>query len=196
MSNDRSKLAILRDDVEAYREQIIKPRLADIESEVEDALQRIEDLEAENEQLQTRVEQLDHQVENLIGVDDPDLSTHEKRVRDVRAAMIRRAEAKAEKHSDVSKGKISLYYKEVQNLLADHGHGDIYDTQVRRVMDEIENVDGFTYGKKTSPESNRKVTALRLNLEALPTYAGTNDVFSSSVGEGGEQARKNATQNK
>lgn len=196
MSDDRSKVDILRDDIDAYREQIIKPQLQELK-------ERQDDLEAENEKLretmeqqEARIEQLDHQVETLIGVDDSKHSTKKKRVRDVRAAMIRRAEAKAQKYSDVSKGKIALYYKEVQNLLADHGHGDVYDTQVRRIMDEIENVDGFTFGKKTSPESGREVKALKLNLEALPTYAGTNNVVSSSTeGEGG-QGRNNATQNK
>lgn len=180
MSDDKSELDHLRDDVEAYREQIIKPRLSDIE-------ERQDALEAENEELretvdhlQARVGQLDTQLENLIGVDDAELSTHDKRVRDVRAAMIRRAEAKAERYSDMGEGKIALYCREIQNLLADHGHGEIYDTQARRIMDDIENVDGFSFGEKTSPTSGRQVKALRLDIELLPTYAGTNNVVSSA----------------
>lgn len=193
--DDRSEVDILRDDVEAYRGQIIKPQLSQLEEKLDDALERIDQLEATVDDQETRIKQLDHQVETLIGVDDPDRSTHEKRVKDVRAAMIRRAEAKADRKGDIDAGKIAMYYSEIQDLLADHGHGDIYDTQVRRVMDEIVDVDGFTFGKKTSPDSGRQVKALRVNLAALPTYAGTNNVVSSGLEGAGELGRKTAIQN-
>lgn len=195
MSDELTEVERLREDLTNFREEFVIPAVHDLESSLETAQDRIEELEATVEQQSVRIEQLDHQVENLIGVDDPDQSTHEKRVKDVRAAMIRRAEAKAERKGETDAGKISMYYQEIQDLLADHGHGDIYDTQVRRVMGEIENVDGFTHGKKTSPESGRKVKALKLDLTALPTYAGTNNVVSSRSGGMGESSRKTPAQN-
>lgn len=180
MTNENDRLDALEQDVRAYREQFIKPQISTLQDRLDDALDRLDDLEAENERLSERVEQLDHQVENLIGVDDPDLSTHDKRTRDVRAAMIRRAEAKAEKRSDGIEGKIALGYSEIQDLLADHGHGQIYKPQAYRIMDDIEHVDGFSKGTKRSSHGN-DVKAIRLNLDELPAYARGNDVTTSST---------------
>lgn len=188
---ERTDVDILRDNVEAYREQFIKPQLSQLDEKIEDALDRIDELEAENEQQQARIEQLDHQVENLIGVDDPDLSTHDKRKRDVRAAMIRRAEAKAETRSDGIQGKVALSYSEIQDLLADHGHGQIYKPQAYRIMDEIELVDGFSKGTKQSAHGN-DVKAIRVNLDALPAYARGNNVTTSETGGGGKSTPKPA----
>jgi chromosome segregation ATPase len=179
------RIDAVRDDGLAYREHVVDP----LKSKLDEALDRLDDLEAENQEFRERIEQLDHQIENLIGVDDPERSSHEKRVRDVRAAMIRRAEARDSSRSDQIEGTIALYYKEIQNLLADHGHGKIHDTQVRRIMDDIENVDGFSFGQKQS-DHGREVKALRLNLAELPAYAGTNNVVSASSGEGGETTAK------
>lgn len=191
--DDRSEVDILRDDVEAYRGQIIKPKLSQLED-------RMDELEAENnelretvEQQQAEIEQLDVQVENLIGVDDEDLSTHDKRVRDVRAAMIRRAEAKAEKRSGSIEGKVALYYAEIKDLLADHGHGDIHREQAHRIMDDIEHVDGFSKGTKTSKHGN-DVKAIRLNLEALPAYARRHNVTTPGDERGAENTPKSAGQ--
>lgn len=191
MSEDQSKVDILQEDVEAFREQIIMPSIRELE-------ERVDDLEAENDELQktveeqgARIEELDHQVENLIGVDDPDLSTRDKRKRDVRAAMIRRAEAKAQKQSDQMVGKIALYYAEIQDLLADHGHGDVHREQAHRIMDDIENVDGFTKGTKTSKHGN-EVKAIRLNLAELPAYARRHNVTTPGDGGGVENTPKSA----
>lgn len=191
MSEDQDRVEILKQDVQAYREQFIKPQLTKLDDRLDDALARLDDVEAENQQLRERVEQLDHQVENLIGVDDPDRSTHDKRVRDVRAAMIRRAEAKAETRSDGIEGKIALYYKEIQDLLADHGHGQIHREQAHRIMADIANVDGFSEGTKRSAHGN-DVKAIRLNLASLPAYARRHNVTTRETGEGGEIAAKHA----
>lgn len=189
MSDETDRVDVLEQDMRAYREQFIKPQLTKLEDRLDEALDRLDDVEAENQRQGQRIEQLDHQVENLIGVDDPDLSTHDKRVRDVRAAMIRRAEAKAETRSEQIEGKVALYYKEIQDMLADHGHGQIHDTQIRRIMDDIEHVDGFSFGQKQSAHG-RDVKAIRLNLAELPAYAGTNNVVSASSGTGGETPAK------
>jgi dynactin complex subunit len=185
------RIDAVEQDKHAYRDQFIKPQLNKLE-------ERLDELETTNEQLQEtveqqgqRIEELDHQVENLIGVDDPERSTHDKRVRDVRAAMIRRAEAKADTRSEEIEGKIALSYSEIQNLLADHGHGQVHDPQAYRIMDDIENVDGFTEGTKRSTHG-REVKAIRLDLAALPAYARTNDVRSASTSGGGETTPKTA----
>lgn len=185
------RIDTVEQDKRAYREQFIKPQLNELE-------ERLDDLEAANEQLQEtvdhqgqRIEQLDHQVENLIGVDDPDLSTHDKRVRDVRAAMIRRAEAKADTRSDDIEGKTALSYSEIQDLLADHGHGQIYKPQAYRIMDEIDRVDGFSKGTKRSAHGN-DVKAIRLDLDALPAYARGNNVTTSETGGGRKSTPKSA----
>lgn len=183
------RIDTVEQDKRAYREQFIKPQLNELE-------ERLNDLEAANEQLQEtvdqqgqRIEQLDHQVENLIGVDDPDLSTHDKRVRDVRAAMIRRAEAKSDTRSEDIEGKIALTYAEIQDLLADHGHGQIYREQAHRIMDDIEAVDGFSDGEKRSAHGN-DVRAIRLNLAALPAYTRRNNVTTPETGGGAETTGK------
>lgn len=175
---DRTEVNRLREEVENFRDEFIIPAVHELED-------RVDALEAENETLRdkveqqgARLEQLDTQLENLIGVDDPDLSTHDKRVRDVRAAMIRRAEAR----SDGGEGKIALYYAEVQDLLADHGHGDVHRQQAHRIMGDIKNVDGFTEGTKTSKHGN-EVKAIRLDLDALPGYARRHNV--TTPGDGG-----------
>lgn len=185
------RIDAVEQDKRAYRDQFIKPQLNKLE-------ERLDNLETTNEQLQEtvdqqgqRIEELDHQVENLIGVDDPDLSTHDKRVRDVRAAMIRRAEAKADKRSAEIEGKTALSYGEIQDLLADHGHGQVHDPQAYRIMDDIENVDGFSKGTKRSAHG-REVKAIRLDLAALPAYARTNNVRSASESGGGETTPKTA----
>lgn len=187
--SDDDRIDAIQNDIDAYREQFIKPMLSQLE-------ERVEDLETENEELKEtveqqgqRIEQLDVQVENLIGVDDEDLSTHEKRVRDVRAAMIRRAEAKADTRSDDIEGKVALSYSEIQDLLADHGHGQIYKPQAYRIMDDIEHVDGFSQGTKRSSHGN-DVKAIRLNLAALPAYARGNNVTTSNTQARGESDGK------
>lgn len=188
---DDDRVDALEEDMRAYRDQFIKPQLSQLQD-------RLDDLEEENEQLQEtverqgqRIEELDHQVENLIGVDDQDLSTHDKRVRDVRAAMIRRAEAKADKRSDTIEGKVALYYKEIQNLLADHGHGQVHREQAHRIMDDIEHVDGFSEGTKRSAHGN-DVKAVRLDLAALPAYARRNNVTTPETKAGAESDAKHA----
>jgi hypothetical protein len=191
MADDADRVDALEQDMRAYREQFIKPQLSKLQDSLDDALDRLDEVEAANEQLQARVEQLDIQVENLIGVDDEDLSTHDKRTRDVRAAMIRRAEAKADKRSDNIEGKVALYYKEIQDLLADHGHGQIHREQAHRIMDDIVNVDGFTEGTKSSDHGN-DVKAILLNLAALPAYARRNNVTTPDTKAGGEMAEKHA----
>lgn len=191
MSEDQSKVEILEEDVEAFRDQIIMPAIQELEDRVDTLEEVNKELRETVEQQGARIEELDHQVENLIGVDDPDLSTHDKRKRDVRAAMIRRAEAKADKSSDDIQAKVALSYSEIQDLLADHGHGQIYKPQAYRIMDEIELVDGFSKGTKSSAHGN-DVKAIRLNLEALPAYARGNNVTTSGTGGGGESTPKPA----
>jgi hypothetical protein len=186
---DDDRVDALEQDMRAYREQFIKPQLSQLQDSLDDALDRLDEVEAENEQLQARVEQLDVQVENLIGVDDPDLSTQDKRTRDVRAAMIRRAEAKADKRSDTIEGKVALYYKEIQDLLADHGHGQIHREQAHRIMDDIANVDGFTQGSKSSAHGN-DVKAILLNLDELPAYARRHNVTTPETKARGEMTEK------
>lgn len=197
MSEDeeRSRVDILREDMDAYRDQFVKPQFAELEEKLDDALQRIDQLEATVDDQQARIEQLDHQVENLIGVEDPDLSTKEKRVRDVRAAMIRRAEAKAEKRSDGIEGKVALSYSEIKDLLADHGHGEVHREQAYRIMDDIEYVDGFSIGTKTSKHGN-DVKAIRLDLDVLPGYAACNNPTTRRREEGGKSPQNTAAENK
>ena len=183
------RIDAVKDDGLAYREHVVEPQLDSLTSKLDEALDRLDDLEAEKQEFRDRIEQLDHQIENLIGVDDADRSTHDKRVRDVRAAMIRRAEAKADTRSDTIEGKIAFYYKDVQNVLADHGHGQIHREQAHRIMDDIEDVDGFTEGTKRSTHGN-DVRAIRLDLAELPAYARRHNVTTPETGEGVESAVK------
>lgn len=175
-SDDRD-LALAVEKLEAQIEQVYRPLLKDTVPELES---RLDEKDAKIEQLEDRIDQLEARVESLVGVPEEDASTPEKRVRDAKQILLRRAEAN-------DAGRASMYWRELANSLAEHGHGDLYDTQVKRAMEEVAESPGYTLatGQRDVSQADdrsdvRDVQVVQCDADAVPGGEPINNVVGGN----------------
>jgi len=158
----REEIASLKDERDAYRDAVLKPRLDDLDGRSDDARADRAELRATVEDLQETVAHLNAKLESLLGVDAPSASTPVKRERDLAQALIRQADARSDDYA----GKASKHYREVQNLYAELGHGDVNRSECYDAMRSVAELPGFDKGTKVSDAGNQ-VECVRVELETL-----------------------------
>jgi len=158
----REALAIAR-EARDYGRQYLAGQLEDLAERIDTTEARVDDLEA-------RVNELDTRMEAIAGVADDQRSTAEKRVADLREAMIRAAQAR----SDDTPG-IQWWWQEVRDNLASLGHGRLSKPTYYNTMERAAEADGFTLttaNRRIERGENdtrvEEVKVIRLDMTALP----------------------------
>ncbi len=154
----------VQSDMEQYRENVIKPRLAELEAEVE---QLREELDEQREELA-----------NITGPADGTATKPEQRTRAVRRMMINQAEMREH-------GTLAWKYDDVIDHLETNGHGKVHAAQAYRIMERAAEADGFGHTKNDDGEKT-----LRVSIDALPANGGVNSVNNA----GGVSAGENSTE--
>ncbi|AUX09320.1 hypothetical protein AArcSl_1691 [Halalkaliarchaeum desulfuricum] len=176
-SNGHDEWEITLQKTAAKQDQVVLPAVRDDLPRLEETIQQLaERLDAQAQ----RIDDLEARLEAIVGVPGPDASNHEKRVRDARQILLRRAEARG--------GKASMYWRELADALAGHGHGDLVPQQVHRVFEDVAQSDGFSLatGKRDVAQTDdrsdvREVQVVECDLDAVPGIDPANNVVS---GEG------------
>lgn len=147
--SDESLVARM-DDIEALFQQYIRDYL---EEQVSSRLAEHED----------RIAELERQLESVAGLSDGEQSSPEKRAVDLAMALIRRAQSRAD--SD----RHAMWWREVQDALADLGHGPpVHKPWCFDAMEDVARAEGFGEVTITNPDG-REVRAVRVRLSELPS---------------------------
>jgi hypothetical protein len=147
-------------DVEDFAKQFLRSRLDALRDDHDDLESRVDELEAE-------IEQLRAWRENVTGVADDRDSDPEKRVLDLREAMIRTA-----RESD--RDGVTWWWQQVRDNLTTLGHEGFSRPTYHQSMKDAADAQGFSLTQKTVAidRGNRTamedVTAVRVNLTKLP----------------------------
>jgi len=177
-------LESVRDSQSAYRDQIVKPRLDGLEDTRDDAREERAELKETVQTLEQEVAGLRAELRSIAGVGESEDTSPDKRVADLRQAMIRRAKAR----TDGGQGYTSLWWQEVQNLFADLGHGEICKPDCYKAMREGAKGTGFEMGS-THNSDGREVKAICLNVDELPALdASRTPTTGEKVSTGQESA--------
>jgi hypothetical protein len=143
------------DDIQAYQDQYIKEHVVP-------KLGRVDDMEAQIDELKAMVEKQDELLESVVGLAHGETSSPEKRAVDTAMILIRRAKNR------VDEDKYLMWYREIQDSLADHGHGPpVYNQWVFDAMDAVAEAPGFGLTTTVNPDG-REVKALKVDLAELP----------------------------
>lgn len=160
---------------DAWRKHTVAPRFEQMETRSDDARDERAELRATIQDLQDQVANLQYELEALKGLGETESSTPESRVRDLRSTMIERAQT-----LDRGDG-VQLWWAEVQEVLADLGHGRICKPDCYKAMDEAVEADGFDKTTKVNSNGN-EVTAIRLKTAELPAVeVSSNPTTSQGV---------------
>jgi len=176
MLDDRTRA--LRNDQQSYRQQVVKPKLEDAEDKIASLESQVQSLAEAVESQQAEMAAMKDTIDNLHGVEEPSQTSPDKRVQDLKQAMIRRAEA-----GNAAGGKkVQLWWREVQALFADLGHGEISKPDCYKAMnDAIDSARPFEEGQKLNSNGNN-VKAIRLDFEELrPEEVGSNPTTTTEV---------------
>jgi len=147
-------------DVEDFAKQFLRSRLEALRDDHDD-------LEARVDELETEVEQLRAWRENVTGVADDRDSTPQKRVVDLREAMIRAARQS-------NQDGVTWWWRQVRENLTTLGHDGFSKTTYHDTMAAAAEADGFAITEKTvaidrgNRTAKEDVKAVRVNLEKLP----------------------------
>lgn len=173
----------LRDDYEATRDHVIQPQIDGLEDLSDDARADRAELRSDIDALQAQVDRLQATLDALSGLADGQESNPHKRAQDLAQALIRRAEARSEND------KASMWWKEVRDMLADQGHGEVSKPDCYKAMDWVADGDSpaFSEGTKTS-DSGNQVKAVRVELDALRADDGSRNPTTRERVSGGESA--------
>lgn len=140
-------------------------------TQLEDLAERVDTTEERVDDLEARVDALDTRMEAIAGVADDQRSSPEKRVSDLREALIRAAQAR----SDDAPG-IQWWWKEVRDNLASLGHGRLSKPTYYNTMERAAEADGFaltTTTRRIERGENdtrvEEVKAIRVVMDDLPT---------------------------
>jgi len=161
-------------------DQTVMPRLDALESQSDDARDERAELFQLVESLQETVAELDQRLQDMAGLAEGQASNPDKRLSDLRQAMVRRAKARDDNDAD-EYAKVALWWKEVQNLFADLGHGEISKPDCYKAISDLEDYPGFSTGKKTNDNGNR-VKAIRLDLAELRAHAAGRNPTTPEAG--------------
>jgi hypothetical protein len=147
-------------DVEDFAKQFLRSRIEALRADHDDLEDRVDELEAE-------IKQLRAWRENVTGVADDRDSTPQKRVVDLREAMIRTA-----RQSD--RDGVTWWWQQVRDTLTTLGHDGYSRPTYHQAMTDAADADGFALTEKTvainrgNRTAKEDVTAVRVNLEKLP----------------------------
>jgi len=169
---------------DAYRETVIKPRFADLNDAVDEAAAERSEICDLVEDLQAQVNQLEGRVEALMGVEEEAASSPDKRAQDLKQALIRRADAR----TDDGAGRASMYYKEVQDLFADLGHGDVKKPECYKAMNDVAETDGFFETSKVSREGSEVKAVAVKTAELSPDTGSSNPTTREGLSAGATAA--------
>jgi type VI protein secretion system component VasK len=164
----------LRSSRDRYRQEIVQPRLDDLQAASDDAREGRAELRAMVEDMQKTIATLQQTLENMAGLEDPSQTSPDKRVQDLAQAMTRRAQA-----SDTAGAR--MWMGEVQDLFAELGHGKISKPDCYKAMDQLVERDGFEYDTKHNQNGN-EVKAVRLKSAALPADEGSSNPTTREEG--------------
>lgn len=156
----------VQDDIQQYRDNVVKPKFAELED-------KIETLEKELEEQRT-------ELENITGPGDGNPTKPEQRTRAVRQMMINQAEAR-------DHGTLGWGYNDVIDNLESNGHGRVYAQQAYRIMEAAGEAAGFAHTKNDDGEHS-----LRVSLSALPAEKAVNNVNNGEGVAEGEQSTNTA----
>lgn len=166
-------------DVEAYQNQYLKEHVVP-------KLDRVDELAAQVDDLKAMVEKQDELLESVVGLARGEQSSPEKRAVDTAMILIRRA------RNRVDEDKYLMWYRELQDSLADHGHGPpVHKQWVFDAMEDVAAAPGF--GMTTTVNADgREVKALKVDLAKLP--ATDRETVSNEIITGMEQPATSATE--
>jgi hypothetical protein len=179
---DQQSLRMKLRDVEDFAKKFLRNRIESLREDHDELEARVDELEAE-------IEQLRAWRENVTGVADDRDSDPQKRVIDLREAMIRTA-----RQSD--RDGVTWWWKQVRDNLTTLGHEGFSKTTYHDTMTAAADADGFSLTEKTvaidrgNRTANEDVKAVRVNLAKLPAndaQAVRNQVSNDGgVGDAGE----------
>lgn len=156
----------VQNDMEQYRDNVVKPKFNALEEEIE--------------RLRAELEDQRGTLENITGPADGNPTKPEQRSRAVRQMMIN--QAKAREH-----GTLGWDYNDVIDNLESNGHGRVYAQQAYRIMENAGEADGFGHTKDDDGKHS-----LRVSLSALPSEQSINNVNNANGVSEGEQTTKTA----
>lgn len=154
----------------SYTEQVIQPQISELEETVEAQAERIAELE--------------DSLNCVVAPEDVEETEHETRVTAVREMLRRRSVAREH-------GTVSMHYDDVQDRLAENGHGEVYAQQAYRIMDKAGQKDGYAYTKDSSGQR-----VLRFSRDAVNGPPAVNDVNNAegeAATDGGRQLDESST---
>lgn len=169
----RDQIDFVEDKLESRIEQSIEQRLSQLETASDDAHAERAELFDAVADLQQTVATMQERLDSLAGLAEDQETTPEKRIADLREAMIRRAEAREQNSAD-GYPRIKMWWKEVQALFADYGHGEISKPDCYKAMREAAKGAGFGESTKTN-ENGNDVKAIRLDLDELRAETGSSN---------------------
>jgi len=140
----------------------------------------IDDLTTDVSEYSERIANLEQEVAATKGIDEKQRALPQRRASDLRRALVRRATSKSE--NDRTAGRASMYYKEVQDLFADLGYGQVHRAECMKAMRDATHGDGFSMGTKHSRHGN-EVKAVLADTEDLPPGIACRDPTTREWGE-------------
>ncbi|MFB6188802.1 MAG: hypothetical protein ABEI57_02860, partial [Halapricum sp.] len=163
--------------VNSQLEHVVKPRIDDLESQSDDARADRAELRAAVEDLQNKVARLQAELESLTGLEEGQATSPDKRANDLQRIMIQRAE---ERGDDGEFARVQLWYREVQDLFLDLGHGEISKPDCYKAMRAVAERSGFESSTTINANGN-EVETVRLDADELFRETGSSD--SNSAGD-------------
>lgn len=158
----------VQSDMEQYRQDVLKPRVAELEAEVEE--------------LRDELDEQREELANITGPADGEPTKPEQRTRAVRKMMVNQAQTR-------DHGTLGWYYDDVIDHLETNGHGKVYPTQAYRIMKDAAEADGFGYTQNDDGQDT-----LRVSLAALPAHGSVNNVNNAEEVSAGENTTETAVE--
>lgn len=185
------QIAWTEDKLQSRIDQTILPRIEALEAASDDAREERAELQQAVSDLQQTVAMMESRLDSLAGLAEDQETNPEKRVQDLREAMIRRAEAREQNEAD-GYPRIKMWWREIQDLFADYGHGEISKPDCYKAMTEAAEAPGFEESSKYNEHGNN-VKAIRLDLDVLRTETGSSDPTTSHTTANAQDCPQNGT---
>jgi hypothetical protein len=125
-------------------------------------------------ELEATVAEQQATLEALSGVAEADESTPQTRRRDACLGLINQAEA-----DDPDRGKVGWTYRDIVAYLEANGHGSVYPSQAYRIMEALDEADGFAHTENQDGEQ-----VIRCNLRRVNANTAVNSVNNGNPGGG------------
>lgn len=185
-----TRLNDLLTEREAWRDNVVRPRLDELETARDDAHAERAELATTVDVLQDTIAELRRELDALSGLADGEHSTPAKRAADLRQSLIRQARGQPD---DVPVKK--MHYEDVEDTLLSLGHGPtLHNQQLFDAMDEASATSGFWIEEEAKQTSEGNLArAVCVDLRELPRVTGqdaSNEIITSKTGpavtDGGE----------